>query len=170
MNIYRAVFPFKILIASDGRNCGLQSTSRWMWSGMTSIAMIFICRSFAVSWRCSFTSSSIPETNCRFLYFVHQTIWYWRDYTYPLPCVTSFGSFNNSFFSIIFIISSVTHNSNKNRLTHDWSHKCAAVTHQFHIHAADPVLSLNISDWGLTRTVSLYIIILISVSLNLHSV
>ena len=69
-----AVLPFSILTASDSRSCGLQSTSRWIWSGITSIARTFISKDFSVSRRYCLTSDSILPRNMGFLYFVTHTI------------------------------------------------------------------------------------------------
>ena len=74
MNSHLAVFPFMIFTISEGKNWGLQSRRRWMWSGMTSMARIVKPYSCASSERYDFSSASIPSSKTFFRYFVHRTI------------------------------------------------------------------------------------------------
>ena len=46
-----------------------------------------------------------------FLYFVTQTMWYCREYTYPLPCVTLLDTVKTSIFSISVLYHMFTQNA-----------------------------------------------------------
>ena len=68
-----ARFPFMILIISEIKNCGLQSSNRWIWSGIASIArdpkLIFLCDFLQ-----HFFALLIYTIGQNFFrYFVHQT-------------------------------------------------------------------------------------------------
>ena len=111
-NNWRARFPFIIFIMSDIKNCGLQSRSKWIWSGITSIARILNLYSSASPYNIFLHSASIPFFRTCFRYFVHQTRWYCKEYTYPLPYESVFLLIVNISFSMFILYHMPPHLAN----------------------------------------------------------